>query len=373
MSEPTEILNASLQRVARNLEYPLVLDPRVAEHVEYIARNLTNKAGVRLLMSCLLAKIHMPSFDIRKPYTNISGGDSFSGRTYDERYLTKFIIEHRLPCNSTTAFLTPALRNRNETLVKGMNLVGRPPQLYTYVLDLLDDVQNNRIAADDLLGETIRWLLIIRNEQQQRIESMIKDLRTTQGALPLSSEQTVSLVEQHMNLKDTSRLPVLIIAAAYRAAEQQLGERVLTLKAHNAADKQTGALGDVEITLLNDDEVVTCYEVKDKRVSKEDVDGALHKLFESNKRVDNYVFVTTTPIDIEVQNYAHNLYDETDGIEFVILDTIGFLRHYLHLFHRLRSAFLDMYQSLILAEPQSSVGQPIKEAFLSMRQAAEAD
>lgn len=36
------------------------------------------------------------------------------------------------------------------------------------------------------------------------------------------------------------------------------------------------------------------------------------------------------------------------------------------------SDFLEEYQSLILVEPESSVSQPVKEAFLSMRQAAEA-
>jgi hypothetical protein len=45
--------------------------------------------------------------------------------------------------------------------------------------------------------------------------------------------------------------------------------------------------------------------------------------------------------------------------------------HFLHLFHRLRDRFLEAYQGLILSEPQSAVSQPVKEAFLAMRQAAE--
>jgi hypothetical protein len=67
------------------------------------------------------------------------------------------------------------------------------------------------------------------------------------------------------------------------------------------------------------------------------------------------------------------LYQETGDIEFVILDCIGFIRHFLHLFHRLRSKFLETYQFTILEEPQSSVNQPVKEAFLAMRRAAEAE
>ena len=49
------------------------------------------------------------------------------------------------------------------------------------------------------------------------------------------------------------------------------------------------------------------------------------------------------------------------------------MRHFLHLFHRLRIAYLDAYQELVLAEPDSAVSQPLKEAFLALRQAAEAD
>jgi hypothetical protein len=129
----------------------LVEDAEVRERVEYVARNLRNRAGVRLLMACLLAKLHRPEIDVGKPYTEIGEPDAFSGRTYDERYITAFINEHNLPCNSTTAFLTPALRNRNVMLTRGLNLVGKPPQLYQFVLELLDAVNSNRITSNDLL------------------------------------------------------------------------------------------------------------------------------------------------------------------------------------------------------------------------------
>jgi hypothetical protein len=40
---------------------------------------------------------------------------------------------------------------------------------------------------------------------------------------------------------------------------------------------------------------------------------------------------------------------------------------------RLRINYLAAYQALVLAEPDSAVSQPLKEAFLALRQAAEAD
>ena len=150
-----------------------------------------------------------------------------------------------------------------------------------------------------------------------------------------------------------------------------MGERVLPLQGHNAADKQTGALGDLEITLIDDDNVVTCYEMKAKRVTKNDINHAIQKISQSDKPIDNYLFITTDVIDPEVKDYAVSLYDEIGGIEIANLDCIGFLRHFLHLFHRLRLDFLEAYQELVLAEPESAVSQPLKEAFLALRRAAE--
>ncbi|MCB0077515.1 MAG: restriction endonuclease, SacI family [Anaerolineales bacterium] len=176
-----------------------------------------------------------------------------------------------------------------------------------------------------------------------------------------------------MKLKGTSRLPVLIVAAAYRAAEQHLGRSVRDLWRHNAADSQTGAVGDVEVTSIDSDTVVTSYEMKDRMVTIADVDRVIEKLTTCDHRIDNYIFITTEEIPPAVEAYARSLYEISHGIEFVILDCVGFLRHYLHLFHWLRSSFLENYQALILAEPDSAVAQPVKEAFLVMRQTLEVE
>jgi hypothetical protein len=55
-----------------------------------------------------------------------------------------------------------------------------------------------------------------------------------------------------------------------------------------------------------------------------------------------------------------------------VLDCIAFLRHFLPLFHRLRTNFLDEYQELVLSQPESGVNQALKEAFLALRRAAQA-
>ncbi|OGO48064.1 MAG: DNA methyltransferase [Chloroflexi bacterium RBG_16_63_12] len=373
MSNPSQILERAFARASANLSRSLVKDKRICEQTEYVCRCLRNRAGVRLLMACLLAKIDRPKVDPRKPYTEIGDPDSFSGRSYDETYITHFINAHRLPCNPTTAFLTPALRNIDQTLTTEVEIVGRPRQLYTYTLQLLDDVYAGRVAARDLLAEVIRILLIMRDEKANRMATLLAALQHSEDAMPLSSEAIVNLIEQHLNSKNSSRLPVLVVAAAYQLAGDKIGEHLLPLKGHNAADEQTGAMGDVEICLVNDDRVVTTYEMKMKRVTVDDIDRALQKVATASTRIHNYIFITTDVIDDPVRAYAAEAYDSTGGTEIAILDCNGFLRHFLHLFHRLRIDYLDAYQALVLAEPDSAVSQPLKEAFLALRQAAEAD
>ncbi len=370
---PVEILQQALARASANLSKSMVKDKGVQERTEYVCRCLSNRAGVRLLMACLLAKIDRPRVDPRKPYTEIGDDDAFSGRTYDESYITHFINQNRLPCNPTTAFLTPALRNIDRPLTREVEIVGRPRRLYTYTLQLLDDVYRKKVAANDLLAEVIRHLIIMRNEKDDRMATLLAGLRHSADAVPLSSEAIVTLIEQHLACKNSSRLPVLVVAAAYQAAGAKIGERLLPLRAHNAADEQTGAMGDLEICLVNDDQVVTAYEMKMKRVTVDDIDRALQKAAAAPVRIHNYIFITTDVIDVPVKAYATEAYERTGGTEIAILDCIGFVRHFLHLFHRLRTDYLNAYQALVLAEPDSAVSQPLKEAFLALRQAAEAE
>lgn len=233
--------------------------------------------------------------------------------------------------------------------------------------------QKKRISADLLFIETLRILLLLRDENLARIESLLGALKRTEGALPLSSESIVTLIRQHLACKNASRLPVLIVAAAYEAAEARLAESVLPLNSNNAADFQTGSLGDVEICLIGDNTIVTAYEMKMKRVTQDDIDAAVTKIARSSHKIHNYLFVTTDVIDPIVSKYAASFYEKTDGTEIALLDCIGFLRHFLHLFHRIRADYLTAYQALILKEPDSAVSQTLKEAFLALRQAAESD
>lgn len=369
--DPTGILVLVYEQASGQMEQSFLKDEELAKKVEFICRCSSNRAAVRLLLACSLAKVCKPEINICEPYTEIGGSTCYSGRTYDELYVTAFINKYKLPCNPTTAFLTPALRTGNMALKVGLDLVGRPKQVYDYTLGLFNLVVEENITAWELLCETVRYLLIYKEEKEKRMQSLLRELKQVNGSIQLSSEDIVGLIQQHLQCKGASRLPVLVVAAAYKAAEKYIQEQVLPLQSHTAADEQTGALGDVEITLINDDKLVTCYEMKMKPVTKEDIERGLQKVSKSSVRVHNYIFITTEAIEYNVAEYAKSLYAQTGGIEFVILDCLQFIRHFLHFFHRIRIQYLEAYQELLLDQPDSAVSQPVKEAFLNLRRAAE--
>lgn len=374
MATPDAILENTLRYTRDRLGEPLVHDADILERISYVSRCLSNRAGARMLMTCALAKITNPHVDIRKPYTEIRAPDSFSGRAeFDEKYIWPFASKYQLPVNSTTAFLTPGFRTINTPLAPPLVIAGRPKRMYIDTIQILDDVYQNRITAEQLVGETIRQLLLLQQEQQGRMEQLLAEIRTAGSGVPLSVEEIVGLIGQHLQSPNSSRLPVLIVAAAYHTVSHLIGEYVSPLQSHTAADFQTGALGDIEITLMDEDDVVTSYEMKAKEITIIDIDLAIRKLANSDRRVDNYIFITTFPIDKDIMQYAGTIYRQTGGVEFTILDCLGFLRHFLHLFHRLRANYLEIYQELVLSQPDSSISQPLKELFLALRRAAEID
>lgn len=371
-STPNTILENLYLQANNDIHNSLLNHKETKVNIEAICRCNSNKAPIRFLMSCLLAKIHKQNIDIRKPYTEIQDEDTFSGRFYDEKFIEPFIHKYKLPCNPTTAYLTPAFRNLDRILTPDLTLVGRPREIYEAALKILNAVYENKEKPEFVLQEIIQLLLVIKSEDELRMQQLIADLRQPFDFLPLSTEEIVKLLSQHLNCKYTSRLPVLIVASAYQAVKDQVGENIKPLAAHTAADKQTGTIGDIEIILRNDEKIITCYEMKDKRVSKIDIEIALDKVAKMENKIDNYIFITTDVLEEEVIEYAKSLYEKA-SIEFAILDCIGFIKHFLHFFHRKRNDFLNIYQSMVLNEPTSSVPQPLKEAFLALRRSLEAD
>jgi len=128
------ILSDSYSRAISRITKPFINDAAILQCVEVVALCLRNRAGVRALLAGALAKVYQPKFDIRKPYTDISGRNQrgcFSGRAFDERYIqTLGAKPFNLPINATTAYLTPGFRTKNILLTPDVELEGRPSEMY---------------------------------------------------------------------------------------------------------------------------------------------------------------------------------------------------------------------------------------------------
>jgi DNA adenine methylase len=368
-NNPADILKIAYQSAVDHLEKSFVRAAGLTDDVEFVCR-CSNLAGVRFLLACLVAKLSKPELDIRKPYTEIGGEGVYSGRHYDETYVASFAIKYGLPVNPTTSFLTPAFRTNKSIIAPGVELIGRPKKLYETVVKIISAVHEGAANPELLLIEIVRWLAVVKFEREDRLESLFASLAAARSDSALPAESIVTLIQQHLALPKSSRLPVLVVAAAYQAMQELLGENALPLQGHNTADSQTGALGDVQITLQGNSNIVTVYEMKAKRVTIEDLAIAVQKLASAEQQIDNYIFITTDKVDEAVQDFAATLHAKI-GVELVMLDCLGFLRHFLHLFYRSRMKFLEAYQALVLGEADSAVNPTLKEAFLSLRLATE--
>ncbi len=133
-------------------------------------------------------------------------------------------------------------------------------------------------------------------ERRERLRILLTGVDRIPNALPLSVEDTLNVIGIHLDCKHAERLPGLAVIAAFKVAKTRLGERALNLTAHNAADEQTGVVGNIHITVLGDDKVVTECEMKSKAVQRGDIDRALQKIIAQRKHVQNYIFISTEPV-----------------------------------------------------------------------------
>ena len=123
--------------------------------------------------------------------------------------------------------------------------------------------------------------VVAQVERKARIKVLLSGVNRVPNALPLTSEDTVNLIEQHLRCKGSSRLPALVVAATFMAAKiRRTGNK-----------KEAGAVGDMQITIPGGHKMVTRCEVKNKAMQRYDIDRALQKIAAQGKHVQNYIFI----------------------------------------------------------------------------------
>jgi hypothetical protein len=74
MENCSRFLEDSFKRASSRLDRPFIADAEIAERVAAVVNCPSNRAGVRLLMACMLAKVHDSKVDPRKPYEDWQQG-----------------------------------------------------------------------------------------------------------------------------------------------------------------------------------------------------------------------------------------------------------------------------------------------------------
>ena len=69
----TAILDLALQKASESIHKPVINDSEIIRRIELIARNAQNRACVRFIMACSLARIDKLAIDIRKPVSTHRG------------------------------------------------------------------------------------------------------------------------------------------------------------------------------------------------------------------------------------------------------------------------------------------------------------
>lgn len=65
--------------------------------------------------------------------------------------------------------------------------------MYDALVQLLDAAYHGKISENDLLVETIRQLLLLKQEQETRMQQLLDELKTTTNGIPLSKEAFLNL------------------------------------------------------------------------------------------------------------------------------------------------------------------------------------
>jgi hypothetical protein len=197
------------------------------------------------------------------------------------------------------------------------------------------------------------------------IDSTINNIIEQEKIVSLSAGLVFGFIQNLLRCPGSGRLQQLAVAAMFQIIGRDSGR---ARKFISASPVQPLSVPLIECD--DPDRGVSVYCRSSGVITRTAIEPMLARLLTSVERPSHVVWVTADPIDPMVLEYAAGVYERTGGIEFAVLDCLEFVRHFLHLFHRHRTAFLDAYQSLVLREPDSAVSFALKKAFLVLREAA---
>ena len=293
-------------------------------------------------LTLLSYKFLHPDQDITAHKEEYQNG--FSARTYDTKVTIPFLIEHSLPRNVETHWLTQTL-SFAPALLRGVQLKTVPKQCGPLLIEVVND------ANDAQDPQIIYFMMVAIMMQLIMVRNKDKVVMTRPKSLPIDSVKMLIFKHLHHKYKNNApRLPQLAIFAIYKCILDKMlrfeGQKLEPLQRMKSADRKAGTVGDIVVS--KDGSPIEAVEIKfGKPIAIIDISEAIEKV--RAESVSRYYLLSTEGVSLEDSELIAKKKSEflkQNGCEIIVNGVIDTIGYYLRLLPN-TTEFLSYYVELV--------------------------
>jgi DNA (cytosine-5)-methyltransferase 1 len=366
-----DILNAALASAKALIEIggsetASIFDAQLTQSVNVLIDKIdSNKSLLSAIVTSVARKAVQPEQDIRLHRVDFEGG--YSARTLDTKVTAPFFKQY-FPkyANKESAFLTLATRERLKwTLDEGQQLKIRNKEVKTSFLTILDIVQNRQIAPTECLTFIFVRLLDLSSQQAVVFDDTIESLNFPDV---VNISRVVKMLKKHFETKNSSRLPVIAVYAAYQMLFQELkrfdDKTLLPLNVHTASDKH--GYGDIEIVNADGSHFET-VEIKHNVPIDRNLVFDIAKKCQGSP-IQRYYILTTFKGSFKsdeeeefIEKFVAKIQNDS-GLAIISNGILMTIKYYLRFIEN-HKAYLDAYTNALIEDAKNST--EVKEYHIS--------
>ncbi|MDD5995573.1 MAG: hypothetical protein PUC42_01520 [Bacteroidales bacterium] len=345
MKKDVKIFLDNICKAAVNLkDSDIKISDTFKQYINEIVKNSENNKGVfTVVITSLVYKHFNPAQDVRNHQQSIPNG--YSGRTFDNHYITPYLRENKFPCMAESGWLTRSLEQKVPYDAKYTGAIN-PQNLKNAFLGIFEQIEVKKENCDDALKFIFKKAIELRDKNNFSI--------SIPQNIPISN--IIELLDSHFhsnyNSKGASRLPVLALYAIYMVISKEMKrfekKQLLKLENHNSADLQSGCSGDININDENNDPFESVEVKFDIPISNEIVQIAKDKILATTTIKRYYILSTKDIIDNDKKEIEQSILQikNIHGCQLVINGVLHTIKYYLRLIED-TNIFLKNYTELL--------------------------
>lgn len=328
-----ELLNYTY-KVPKNLKNAIVVISQNGEK---------SKGAMTVVATGLIYKYFHPEQDVRFHQSKMIGG--YSGRSFDNHYVTPFLRNNDFPCMAESGWLTRSLEQalpydlEYPGQISGTGVKEAFLEIYSATVD------GDKIDIKDILACFFQELVKVRDAS--KIDLICPSRLTIQTALKLIQKH----IEYKYNTSGGARLPNIAIYSAYKTAinassGRYLEKDLIDLNSHTSSDKSSKSIGDIQIN-DNHGNPFEGIEIKARPIEPFMLE-VIYKKIQEFSTVERYYLLTTEEDDVvdevAIQKAIHDIRLK-HGCDVIVNGVYTTLKYFL----RLSSTddFIKLYTSLM--------------------------